>query len=112
MRRRTPEERYKDNMRKQRKRLEQFAADEIEWAEHLILWYRIKKQDMPEDEYRACAFLINREFSRKPGSLTLLYEMFRRCMRELPVCTRELAFDMLAFRFRMYAEVLKQGGYD
>jgi hypothetical protein len=48
----------------------------------------------------------------KPGSLTLLYEMYRRCNRELPGYTKEIAFDLLAFRFRMYAEVLKTGGYD
>jgi hypothetical protein len=64
---------------------------------------------MPDDEYRAVAFLKNREYLHKPGSLTLVYEMYQRCIRELPVCTKELAFDLLAFRFRMYAEVLKTG---
>jgi hypothetical protein len=112
MRRRTPEERYTYNIRKQKKTLEEFAEQEIEWAEHLILWYRINKQDMPDDEYRACVFFMNKEFLRKPGSLTLLYEMFLRCIRELPEVTKEIAFDILAFRFRMYAEVLKKGGYD
>jgi len=67
---------------------------------------------MPDDEYRACAFFQNKEFLRKPGSLTLLYEMFLRCIRELPEVTKELAFDLLAYRFRMYANVLKAGGYD
>jgi hypothetical protein len=76
------------------------------------MWYRIKKLDMPDDEYRAAAFFKNREYLRKPGSLTLLYAMYLRYCRELPAYTKEIAFDLLAFRFRMYAEVLQTGGYD
>ncbi len=29
---------------------------------------------MPDDEYRAAAFFINKEYLNKPGSLTLLYQ--------------------------------------
>lgn len=112
MRRRTIEEKYRDNIRKQQKTLEEFAAHEIEWADDLMLWYRIKKLDMPDDEYRVVAFFKNREYLHKPGSLTLLYEMYRRCCQELPAYTKEIAFDLLAFRFRMYANVLRTGGYD
>jgi hypothetical protein len=43
------------------------------------------------------------------NSRTLLYEMYLCCVRELPKYTKEIAFDLLAFRFRMYAEVLKTG---
>jgi hypothetical protein len=110
--RRTPEERYKDNIRKQQRILEKFAAHEIEWADDLLLWYRAKKLDMPDEEYRAVTFFKNKEYLRKPGSLTLLYEMYRRCNRELPEYTKEIAFDLLAFRFRMYANVLRTGGFD
>jgi hypothetical protein len=42
----------------------------------------------------------------------MLYEMYLRCCRELPEYQKEIAFDLLAFRFKMYAEVLKTGGYD
>ena len=112
MRRRTIEERYRYNIRKQQKLLEEFSEHEIEWADDLMLWYRLKKMEMPDDEYRACAFFQNREYLRKPGSLTLLYEMFRRCHGELPEVTRENAFDILRFRYKMYAEVLKTGGYN
>ena len=112
MKRRTPEERYKYNVRKQQKTLEEFAAHEIEWAEHLIYWYQLLKKDMPDDEYRACAFFLNKEYLKRPGSLTLLYEMFERCSRELPEFTKELAFDFLSFRYKSYAKVLQTGGYD
>jgi hypothetical protein len=112
MRRRTPEERYKENIRKQQRTLEEYAEHEIEWAEHLIYWYKIYKKEMPDDEYRACAFFINKEFLKKPGSLTLLYEMYLRCNRELPSVTKENAFDILRFRYISYAKVLKTGGYD
>ena len=112
MRRLTPEERYKYNVRKQQKKLEDFAEHEIEWAEHLMYWYQLQKKDMPDDQYRACAFFRNREYRMKPGSLSLLYQTFLRCTNELPGVTRENAFDLLCFRYRMYAEVLKTGGYD
>ena len=111
-RRRTPEDRYKYNIRKQQKKLEDFAAHEIEWADDLIHWYRLNNLDMPDDEYRACSFFINKEFSKKPGSLSLLYQTFIRCIDELPTVTRENAFDLLAYRFKLYAAVLKTGGYD
>jgi hypothetical protein len=111
MKRRTPEERYKDNIRKQQKTLEEFASHEIDWAGDLITWYRATKREIPDDEYRACAFFINGEYLRKPGSLTLVYSMYQRCMRELPEVTKETAFDLLGFRFKNYAMVLKKGGY-
>ena len=109
--RRTPEERYKYNLRKQQKTLEEYTAHEIEWAEHLLYWYKIKKQDMPDEEYRGCAFFLNREYQKKPGSLSLLYQMYIRCFDELPAVTKENALDLLCFRFKMYATVLKTGGF-
>ena len=110
-RRMTPEERYKYNLRKQQKTLEEFAEHEIEWANDLMLWYRLKKTEIPDDEYRACAFFQNKEYLRKPGSLTLLYEMYLRCHRELPQVTKENAFDLLRFQFKMYAKTLEKGGF-
>ena len=111
-RRWTPEEKYKDSLLKQHNALEEFAGREIEWAEDLIFWYGLNKRDMPVDEYRACAFFKNREYLNKPGSLSLLYKAFHKCCEELPSVTRENAFDILRFRYRMYAEVLKAGGFD
>ncbi len=109
--RKTPEERYRDNLRKQQKTLEDFAGHEIDWAGDLILWYRRRKEEMPDDEYRACAFFLNREYLNKPGSLSLAYEMYVRCCNELPEVTKETAFDLLRFRYKMYAKVLQAGGY-
>ena len=111
MRRRTPEDRYKDNIRKQQRTLEEFAAHEREWANDLFLWYRAKKKEIPEDEYRGCSYFLNKEYLRKPGSLTLLYEMYLRCNKELPEVTRENAFDVLRFQFKAYAKTLEKGGY-
>jgi hypothetical protein len=111
MRRRTLDERYKDNVRKQQRKLEDFAAQEIDWANNLLLYYRLKKLEISDDEYRACAFFINKEYLRKPGSLTLLYQMNNRCHKELPKVTKENAFDFLRFIFKMYAKVLETGGY-
>ena len=111
MKRRTPEERYRDSIRKQQKILEDFAEYEYEWADYLMLWYRLKKLDMPDDEYRACAFFRNREYRNKTGSLTLLYQMYARCNKELPKVTKENAFDVLRFKYRMYAKVLEKGNF-
>ena len=71
-----------------------------------------KKEDIPDDQYRACAFFKNREYLRKPGSLTLLYQVYVRCGKELPRATKENACDLLCFRYRMYAAALKTGGFD
>jgi hypothetical protein len=110
--RRTPEERYKARVCKQRKLLEEFAAREIEWAEDLVLWFRARGRDMPDEVYRGVAFFKNKEFRMKPGSLTLLYLTYGRLMEELPEAAKEIAFDLLVYRFKVYAEVLKRGGYD
>jgi hypothetical protein len=112
MRGRDPETRYKENIRKQQRILEEFAAGETEWADDLLLWYRMKKLDMPDDQYRALVFFKNREYLRKPGSLTLLYSVYQRMVKELPPATREIAFDLLAYRFKMYAVALQKGGFD
>jgi len=111
IRRRTPEDRYKLNISKQQKTLEEFALHELEWANDLMLWYKIKNRDMPDDEYRACAFFQNKEYTKKAGSLTLLYEVYLRCIAELPKVTRENAFDLLRFQFKLYAKTLEKGGY-
>jgi hypothetical protein len=41
--RKTLEEKYQDRIYKQQQILEEFAAHEIEWADDLFLWYRVKK---------------------------------------------------------------------
>jgi hypothetical protein len=111
MRNRDPETRYRENVRHEQKILEEFAAHEIEYADDLLLWYKVKKRDMPDDEYRAAAFFKNREYLMKPGSLTLLYSMYRRMLQELPPATRETAFDLLAYRYHAYAVTLEKGGF-
>jgi hypothetical protein len=111
MRSRDPEARYRDKLRHQQKILEEYAAKEIEWAGDLLLWYRVRKQVIPDDEYRAVAFFTNREYRRKPGSLTLLYTIHERCMEELPAPTKEIAFDLVSYRFKVYAIALSQGGF-
>ena len=111
MRRRTAEERYGFNVRKQTETLERFAENACEWAGYLMTWYGLKKIDMPDDVYRACAFFLNKEYLAKPGSLTLCYETYSRCMDELPEFTKERAFDLMRFRYKCYAKVLQTGGY-
>ena len=112
MRRLTPEERYKYNVRNQQKALEDFVTHEIEYADDLISWYKITKKEIPDNEYRACAYFMNKEYLNKPGSLTLLYTAYQEYLNGLPEVTKENAFDILCYRYRMYASLLKNGGYD
>jgi len=109
--RKTVDERYLENIRKQQNILDEFVAHETEWANDLILWYRVKKLDMPEDEYRGVSYFLNKEYKKKTGSLTLLYQTSLQCDRELPEYTRELAFDLVRFKYKMYAVVLDKGGF-
>jgi hypothetical protein len=111
MRRRTVEERYQYNIRKQQRTLEEFAEYEFEWSGYLMMWYKCRKEEMPDDIYRAYAFFQNREYRNKPGSLTLLYQTYLRCNKELPKVTKENAFDILRFKYKMFAKVLETGGY-
>ena len=111
MKRRTPEERYQENVRKQQMKLEEFAACEIERSDDLLYWYKLRQQDMPDDEYRACTFFLNKEYLRNPGSLSLLYQTNTKCNSELPNVTKENAFGILSFKYKMYAKVLKTGGF-
>jgi hypothetical protein len=109
---RDPESRYWEHIRHEQKVLEEYAAYEIEWADDLLWWYRAKGVEIPDDQYRAAVFFKNREYLRKPGALTLLYSMYRRCMEELPPPTKEIAFDLVAYRYKVYAVTLEKGGYD
>jgi hypothetical protein len=111
MKRLTIEERYQYNLRKQQRTLQEFAEYEYDWSGDLLFWYNCRKEEIPDDEYRACAFFQNKEYRNKPGSLTLLYQMYVRCNKELPSVTKENAFDILRFRYKMFAKVLRTGGY-
>jgi hypothetical protein len=103
--------RYKENHRHEQKALEDFAAHEIEYADDLLLWYRLKKLDIPDDEYRGVVFFKNREFRAKPGSLSLLLSLYQQLNTELPGVTRENAFFILAYRYKVYAIALAKGRF-
>jgi len=109
--RKTSEERYQENLNRQKRILDEFIAHETEWANDLIKWFGYKKLDMPDDEYRGCAFFINKEYLNKKGSITLLYQAHLSCNEELPLFTRENAFDLVRYKYRLYAHVLSKGGF-
>jgi len=109
---RDPASRYRENMRREQETADEFIAHETEWADNLLLWYKARKQEIPDDEYRAACYFKNFEFILKPSSLLLLYRMYERCVKELPEATKETAFHLLAYRFKMYAAILAKGGYD
>jgi hypothetical protein len=109
--RKNPEAKYFEHTRRQREALEEYAKREEESAGDLLLWYTLRKEEMPADEYRAAAFFTNREYVQKPGSLTLCYVACKGMEREQLALTRENALRLLAWRFKMYCAVLEKGGY-
>jgi hypothetical protein len=109
--RRTPETKYFEKTSKQRSKLEEFARHETEWAEDLLLWHRARKDEIPDDEYRGAIFFTNREYLKKPGSLTLCYLAYQDMMKELPPATKETAYRLLSYRYKVYCAVLEKGGY-
>ena len=109
--RKTAEERYQLNLNQQKRKIDDFIAHETEWANDLLTWYRHKKIDMPFDEYRGCAYFINKEYLNKTGSITLLYHAHLACNKELPAVTKENAFDVVRYKYKTYAHVLSKGGY-
>ena len=111
MKRSTIEDRYYESIHKQQRLLNEFVLHETEWAENLFIWYKYKKLEVPDDEYRGAAYFMNSEYKIKPGSLTLLYETYLRCEDEMPKITKESAFDSLRYRYRLYAVVLTKGGF-
>lgn len=111
MKRLTPEEKYLYSLKKQRETLGAFAADEELNSEMLLLYYKQKGRDMPDDVYRSCAFFINSEYRRKPGSLFLLYQTREKLQKEFTEITKENAVDVLCYRYRMYAAMLREGGF-
>jgi hypothetical protein len=111
VRRRDPESRYRERVRHEQKTLEEYAAHESEFAGNLLTWFSVKHLEPGDEEYRGICFFRNREFISKPGSLTLLYAGYKNLMNSLPEITRENAFDVLRYRFKLYAHVLRKGGY-
>ena len=109
--RKTSEQRYQENLNQQRIKINDFIAHETEWANDLMLWYRIKKIDMPDDEYRGCAYFINKEYFSKKGSVNFLYEANLKCEEDLPEETKENALDLMRYKYKMYAHVLSKGGF-
>jgi hypothetical protein len=111
MRKRDPQSRYRENLRHEQKALEDFASHEIDFSNTLLTWFRVKHLEPGDEEYRGIRYFQNRAFLLKPGSLALLYATYEKLMDELPEVNRENAFDLLRWRFKLYAHVLEKGGY-
>jgi hypothetical protein len=111
MKRMTPEEKYLYSLRQQRAALEDFTADEECNSESLMVFFKQKGRVIPDDVYRACAFFINKEYSRKYGSLYLLYRTREKLQNEIQNVTKENAVDVLCYRYKMYAAMLAEGGF-
>ncbi len=101
MTRRDPETRYRYAMRHEVEDLDEFLKGEADAAEFLLEISRLRKFELPDDEYRVIAFFKNAEYKMKPGSLALLYQTGKRLSRELPPSTKETIFDLQRFRFKM-----------
>jgi hypothetical protein len=111
MRKRNYELVYYERLKNQREALERFADDTADEAEALAGVYRRRKKDMPDDEYRSCAFFMNREYRNKNGSLFLLYRTKEKLKTELPSATDAAALDRIRYQFRVFTQMLAEGKY-
>jgi hypothetical protein len=111
MRFKSVEERYRFLLRREEKMLDDFVAGEQDAADNLLQVYKLKKQDAPDDIYRALCFFTNAEYKTKPKALVALYLADQRLIAELPEAAKERAFDLLCYRYQMYGTILLQEGY-
>jgi hypothetical protein len=111
MRFKSVEERYWFHLRGERRMLEGFVEAERDAAENLLLAYKLKKQEVPDDIYRAVCFFMNAEFKTKPKALVALYFADQQLIAELPEVSGERALDLLCYRYQVYGAVLVEGGY-
>jgi hypothetical protein len=66
---------------------------------------------MPPDVYRSVAFFVNREYKNKNGSLYLLFQADERLRKEMPVATVENITELIAYKFKVYTQILEEAGY-
>jgi hypothetical protein len=107
----SPEERYRFAMRHELAELDNFVSEEALFADNLLYEYKRRGADLDEAAYRACAFFVNGEYKTKPLAVALLYNARTKLLKELPQSTVETAMSLLAYRFKVYGELLLQGDY-
>jgi hypothetical protein len=111
MRKRNYENIYRENIRLQRKELKSFIDRCTSDADDLICLYKCEKADMPDDEYRSAAFFLNKEYEKKVLALLELYKLQKKLYAELPKTTKENCLVKLQFKFKVFSEALKEGGF-
>jgi hypothetical protein len=99
-------ERYLFKTRKERRLLTEFLHDETMTAKVVLDLFKSKHSDPPDGVYRGLAYFINEEWTKKPGSLCLLYETKNRVQAEMPPVVKETAFDQVCYFFKVYCAVL------
>jgi hypothetical protein len=104
-------EKFLYGMRNVQKTLDEFEENQRADADNLLYIYKYNKQDMPLDVYRSVAFFMNREYKNKSGSLYLLYQANERLRKEMPKATKENIVEHIAYRFKVYTQVLEEAGY-
>jgi hypothetical protein len=111
MRFKSVEEKYLFKTRKERKILSGFLDEETLIAHTILNIFRQKRIEPSDDVYRGLAYFINEEWTKKPGSLCLLYETKRRVEADMPPVLKETAFDHVCYFFKIYCAVLAKEGY-
>jgi hypothetical protein len=106
----TYEERYNDRMRKQRRELEEFLAEEKRWCEYLPLWHRINKRELDDEVYRAVLYFRYESYLKAPAALSLLYAAYKSVYEELRKSALREGLEAVIYRFRTYYHLLKKEG--
>jgi hypothetical protein len=104
--------RYREKLKAQAEKAARFLDRETENANDLLTIFRNRRLEMGDDIYRSAAFFVNREWERKIEAVPILMTACERLHKELPPVTRENAIDQLCYKFRVYTQVLQQGGFN
>jgi hypothetical protein len=107
----TSERRYIAQLEKAGAEVLAFLEREKDNAQCLINLDRLCKRDMDDEVYRSAAYFVNREWKRKKDSIPTIINAFERLAEELPPATKETAIEQIRYRFRVYTQLLQQGGW-
>jgi hypothetical protein len=103
--------RYLRHLGRQQDMLDRFAEDESMNSELLLMLYRQKGRDMPDDIYRAVVFFRNEEYKRKQGAWALLCLLYEKLKYDMGARTKEEAVDAVCYRYQVYGQALLEGDF-
>ena len=97
--------------RKEEEEIRAFLLFEEGSLEDYLAYVKMTGREIPDDAYRGIAFIGNRTYREKPGSLSLLLMTHRDLIRDGPEIRQETIIEATEFRYGLYTRILETGGY-